>query len=267
MTLKLTPADLAELTVAKQQLESTDIAVRLADAVGAPIERGLDMLPDKASELLNDTVRKAIEKALDLAIKSIDQQSATKPFAGKQLHRWLAAGSGAVGGAFGFAGFALELPVSTGLILRSIAEIARSQGEDLETAETRLACVEVFAYGSPASSARDDAAETGYFAMRQVLAASVSQAASHIAKHGLSGSGGPALARFVSAIAARFSVTAGKKLAAQLIPIAGALGGAAINTVFIDHFQKIAAGHFTVRRLERQYGADAVRKAYEYLGA
>ncbi|MGB9655552.1 MAG: EcsC family protein, partial [Pseudolabrys sp.] len=44
-----------------------------------------------------------------------------------------------------------------------------------------------------------------------------------------------------------------------------ALGGAAINYAFIDHFQSVARGHFTVRRLERKYGKDTVFDAYERL--
>ena len=47
------------------------------------------------------------------------------------------------------------------------------------------------------------------------------------------------------------------------MPVIGALGGAAVNYAFIDHFQEIARAHFTVRRLERRYGKDTVRAAYE----
>jgi hypothetical protein len=53
-----------------------------------------------------------------------------------------------------------------------------------------------------------------------------------------------------------------QKLAAQALPIAGALGGAAVNYAFIEHFQDVAQGHFTVRRLERSYGKDEVRVEY-----
>jgi hypothetical protein len=34
---------------------------------------------------------------------------------------------------------------------------------------------------------------------------------------------------------------------------AAAASGAAVNTVFMQHFQYTARGHFTVRRLECQY--------------
>jgi hypothetical protein len=43
------------------------------------------------------------------------------------------------------------------------------------------------------------------------------------------------------------------------------VGGAAVNLAFIEHFQEMARGHFTVRRLERVYGADAVRGEYDHL--
>jgi hypothetical protein len=49
-------------------------------------------------------------------------------------------------------------------------------------------------------------------------------------------------------------VVVSQKLAADVIPVVGALGGAAVNAAFIDHFQMLARGHFTVRRLERIYG-------------
>jgi hypothetical protein len=51
------------------------------------------------------------------------------------------------------------------------------------------------------------------------------------------------------------------------MPLIGALGGAAVNYAFIDHFQEIARAHFTVRRLERRYGKDAVRTAYDKLSS
>ena len=39
-------------------------------------------------------------------------------------------------------------------------------------------------------------------------------------------------------------------------------GLAARNYAFVDHFQEMARAHFVVRRLERRYGKDAVRAAY-----
>jgi hypothetical protein len=47
--------------------------------------------------------------------------------------------------------------------------------------------------------------------------------------------------------------------------VVGALGGAAVNYAFIEHFQDIASGHFTVRRLERIYGKERIRSEYDLI--
>jgi hypothetical protein len=47
------------------------------------------------------------------------------------------------------------------------------------------------------------------------------------------------------------------------VPVAGAISGALLNLVFMNHFQDIAKGHFIVRRLERRHGAETIRNAYE----
>jgi hypothetical protein len=54
-------------------------------------------------------------------------------------------------------------------------------------------------------------------------------------------------------------------VAAQAIPLIGAAGGALINTIFIDHFQNMARGHFIIRRHERRYDKDMIRQAYDNL--
>jgi hypothetical protein len=180
------------------------------------------------------------------------------------LHKVAVATSGAIGGAFGLAALGVELPISTGLILRSIADIAASEGENPRHLDTKLACLTVFALGSP-KDRRDDAAESGYFAARTALAGAVTEAAKHLAQKGLTKGGGPALVRLISLITARFGIVVSEKTAAQLIPVIGAAGGALINTIFIGHYQDMARGHFIVRRLEKIHGEEPVREAYDKL--
>lgn len=98
-----------------------------------------------------------------------------------------------------------------------------------------------------------------------MLATSVNEAARFIAERGVVEEGAPALVRLIAQISARFGVVVTQKAAAQAIPVIGALGGAAINYAFVEHFQTIARGHFTVRRLERFYGEELVRATYERL--
>ena len=109
---------------------------------------------------------------------------------------------------------------------------------------------------------RDSAANSGYFAVRGVLAKSVAEAARYVADRGVLAEGAPVLVRLIAQIASRFGVVVTQKLAAQAVPLVGALGGAAVNYAFVDHFQEMARAHFVVRRLERRYGKDAVRAAY-----
>jgi hypothetical protein len=144
-------------------------------------------------------------------------------------------------------------------MLRAIAEIARGEGEDLADPEAALACLQVFALGGRSDT--DNLAESGYFAVRSALAKSVSEAARFLTERGIA-EGAPAFVRLVAQIASRFGLVVSQKVAAQAVPVVGAIGGAAVNAAFMDHFQAIARGHFTVRRLERAYGKAPVHLAY-----
>jgi len=255
----LSPDDLQELRRARELLESPGLAIRLTELIGRPLEKGVALLPDKASAAMHGIVRSALERGLEFAVATMGDKVG-KP-SSDRWHKLATATTGAMGGLFGLAGLAVELPVTTVLMLRSIGDVARSEGHSLASAETRLACLEVFAYGSPASS--DDAAETTYYAARSAMAKLVTDAAQHLAERGLSSKGAPVLVRLLEKIAARFGLVVQEKAALELVPLVGGVSGALINTLFMSHFQNVARGHFIVRRLEGVYGIDAVRQAYE----
>jgi hypothetical protein len=100
---------------------------------------------------------------------------------------------------------------------------------------------------------------------RGMLAKTVTEAARFVAERGVIKEGAPILLKFVTQVAARFGLVVTQKAAAQALPIVGALGGAAVNYAFIDHFQDVARGHFTVRRLERLYGKERIRSEYDLI--
>lgn len=256
--------DREDLARAAALLGSPSLAIRLADLIGSPLEGVIKRLPEGAVKKIDEAVRVALGTALDGALATIDPRQKWLP-ASETLHKIGAAATGAAGGAFGLAGMAIELPISTLLILRAIGDIARSEGEDLGDPAARLACFEVFALGGKSSA--DDAAETGYYAVRAALAEAVSQAAQYVAQNAVSGVGAPVLVQLVAKVAERFGLVVTKKAAAQFVPAIGAAGGALVNTLFIDHFQNVARGHFLLRRLERKYGASAVEAAYNRLNA
>ncbi len=256
----LAPADLADLRAAKERLENPGMAAQLTNLIGSPIEKAIEQIPAEWQDRLVGVSRDALAKAADVAIWSMD--TATMAPARDRFHQLAVSASGAAGGAFGIAALAVELPVSTTIMLRSIADIARSEGERLHAPETKLACVQVFALGGRSES--DDATESGYYIARAALARAVTDAAQYLAKGGAS-SATPAIVRFVTQVATRFQIQVTEKAAAQAVPLLGAAGGALINNLFISHFQNMARGHFTVRRLERAYSPELIEARYTEL--
>jgi hypothetical protein len=261
--MQMTPDHIEQLRVAKQILENPSLTAKLTNVVGKPIEKGIELLPDKWSEVINNATKKSLTKALDVALKTFGKNDQSK--SSDIWHKIAATATGAGGGAWGIPALVIELPISTTIMLRSIADIARSEGEDIRLPEPKLACLEVFALGGRTS--KDDASESGYFAVRAALAKAVTEAADFIAERGLVKEGAPVIVRLISKIATRFSVNVSEKAAAQAVPVVGALGGALINLAFIDHFQDMARGHFTVRRLERVYGSQVVEREYHKLNS
>jgi hypothetical protein len=296
----LSADDAASLKMAHQLLQNPGIVAKLSSLIGEPIEAGLNALPKKISSAINEAVKKSVETAFGLALKTMDiensdeesksriagwlqktipaagslvgnvfgsessaaEDKSTPPKASNFWHKAAVATTGAVGGAFGLSAILIELPVSTTIMMRSIADVARSEGEDLMTQEGRAECVSVLAFGG--RSNEDDDAEVGYFAVRQAMASLVTDAATQLAKEGSTGASA-VLVQLVNQVAERFGTTVAPKVMAQLVPVVGAASGAAINTLFIDHFQDMARGHFTVRRLERKYTELLIRSEYRKL--
>lgn len=253
-------SDIDALRDAVQLLEHASLTARIANMVGKPVELLGRALPAGATQAIATATTKSLEAALKVAlltIRNVPQENS------RLLHRTLAVASGAAGGAFGIFSLPLELPISTIIILRSILDIARSEGENLTDPESTLSCVEVLGIGGRTET--DDAAKSDYFVVRGILAKSVTEAARFIAERGIVEEGSPVLVRLITQVASRFGVVVTQKAAAQTIPVIGALGGAAINYAFIEHFQSVARGHFTVRRLERKYSKEIVFNVYERL--
>ena len=270
---QLSEKDLAILAATVSQLEGPSLAGKLAALVGMPIEKLLGWLPDSIQNQVDRVTEEALSKALDLARKTMHDGTGKAPW--NLTHKVAATLSGVTGGLFGAPALFAELPVTTVIIMRSIADIARSKGENLSDPAAQLACLEVFALGSGGRyDASDIVSEDGqveekyiratYFVARSAMAQQVTAAAQILTKGTTSGNA-TALTRLISQIASRFGVAVSEKAAAQAVPIVGAIGGGLINALFMDHFQNTAEAHFCVRRLERTYGTEAVRSEYERL--
>ncbi len=256
------PAEVADLAAAVAALERSSFATRVGGLVGRQIGVVGDMIPVEMSKLANAAALKALSYAMRAALATMSNRSrAVSP----KWHMAAVAASGAVGGAFGLATLPIELPVSTALMLRAIAAIAQHEGEDLSDPAAAVACIEVFALGAGHDIA--PVGQSSYFASRMLIAKSVTEAARYLVQRGLMEESAPVLLRLMGQVASRFGLVVTQKIFAQSVPVIGAAAGAAINAVFMDHYQALARGHFVVRRLERQHGKEAVRTAYERIQA
>ncbi|MFF2049833.1 EcsC family protein [Stenotrophomonas bentonitica] len=268
-----TSQDWRDLQRAVELLESPTLTAKMANLIGSPLEFAVKRLPDSVSRRIHGAVEAALFKSAQAALWSMDNTPGK--VASTRWHKLAAATSGAVGGAFGFTTLFIELPVSTTIMMRSVADVARSEGFDLREMSTRHACLEVFALGG--NSGKDDASETGYYITRGFTAEVMRHLSAELAGRAVGGSpvmigltpkeAGKWLAKIVEKVAARFGVVVTEKFAAQAVPIVGAVAGATLNTMFTDYYQDVARGHFIVRRLERSYGYETVRAAYSLLAA
>ena len=254
----MSPADHAALIEAVRRLEHTGMMVRLAATLGRQVSFAAQLVPACAANVVNKAAAAAMRVALQAALTSLNGCPVRDTV---RAHRAMVAASGAAGGALGLASLPFELPVSTGLMLCAPSPTSPApRGRTSASPKPRWPACKCSR--STAAALRASSGVSTYFALRGVMAKTVSEAARYIASRGLIDESAPALLRFTSQIAARFGVLVSQKFLAQATPVLGALGGAAVNLAFIEHFQSLARGHFIVRRLERKYGEELVKSEY-----
>jgi hypothetical protein len=259
--MEFSQKDMEDLRGAKALLDNPGIAIKLTNLIGIPIEKGFTLLPQSWSANVAGATQKALSAAINAALLTMRKRPSET--SSNILHKISVMFTGGVSGFFGLPALAVELPVSTTIMLRSIADIARSEGAPIGDIKTKMACIEVFALGGPGK--KDDSVDSAYFTTRAALARSLMEATEHLTEKGFVEQGAPVILRFILNVAERFSIQVSEKAAAQAIPVAGAIGGAVINTLFINHFQAMARGHFIVLRLEQKYGNENVRRAYDQI--
>jgi len=177
--IALSEEDRVALRQAVRALEGPSYVGRLSALAGRPIELLGQALPQVASDMISKATQAVLTRALRYALRTIPKEGRDPE---TRAHKALAVLSGAMGGALGVSAVLVELPISTTIMLRSIARIAKSEGEDLEDPETALACLQVFALGGHTGSS--NAHEAGYFAVRAAMAKSVTRALQQMAGRG-----------------------------------------------------------------------------------
>lgn len=259
---ELTAQDFAELKKAVKLLENQGFTRLLNNVTGKPTEKALELVPRRLKNNLDKIVNSAVTKCLHLALNTLDKRTARPPR--NHLSTLMSGVTGGLSGFFGAPGLAADLPVTTTLLLRSVADIARAQGEDLSCISSQLACIEVLALGAPVEEKH---VESSYYLARDGFSEFSGNAAKALSDLGADTVRAPAVNGFLGEISARFAVTIWQRAAVSSVPLIGALGGAAGNALFMHYFQDLATGHFIVRRLERSYTKDIIRQNYMSLFA
>ncbi len=207
--------------------------MNLVNRIGGGVEKQLTMLPA--------SVRTELER---LTVQALLAAHGVAGFGGEAQGRGTMAAavfSGAAGGAGGIVTSLAELPVTITVILRAIRAEAVKAGFDPKEPGIRAACLEVFAAGSPLAA--DDGINTSLISARLTLT-------------------GPALQKIIATVAPRLAAALGQKLAAQAVPILGAVSGAALNAAFLRYYREVARIRFQLMRLSVQHGAEAVTSRF-----
>ncbi len=265
-----------------QFLDQPSFLLRLANQLGRPMELALASISKKHQLTIRRATHVALSKGLRMVTRTIGHHATNtadllqRQKVSTSIGRWHSAASfgiGAAGGLFGILSLPLELPLTTAIILRSVASIADECGMDLNDPQVQLECLYILTLGSPRTN-KDDAMASAYWASRSAFATLASEAVSYLAGKSsrqisleIQRSSAPVLVRFISQVAARFEIVVGEKAMAEALPLIGAIGGGVVNAAFTDYFSQAAKFHFGLRALEMAHGRNEVEKYYARLQA
>jgi len=241
--------EVAELRgIAKNYREASGPVVKLSNMLGNKIESALSKVPEGWQAAVAQATDIALRTSYVAASGTQAEPGSRSYFntvlakcAGDRWHQVASSVSGAIGGVGGLTTLALDLGVTTTLILRSIQEIALGYGEDIEDEAVRLQCIGVFGFGGPLSE--DDDVDTGLFGARLALR-------------------GKTLEAMLRVVVPRLLPTVTAEAAAKSVPLVSAAVGAVLNPAFTSYYQKMAHVHFRLRKLERDHDPEAVRACF-----
>ena len=220
------PAELdAELTdLARRYRQAGGPIIQVLNAVGGRAENLIDRLP----VAVRDQLGGATEAALGAAVRAAQ---GSRGLVGDQpdwINQSVAAAMGFAGGFGGLPSALTELPVTTTVLLRVIQGVAAEHGFDPAEENVAFDCLRVFAAAGPL--AHDDGSDMGFLSARLTLTTGTVQT-------------------MIRAVAPRLAGVLGQKLAAQAVPVLGAVAGAATNYAYTSYYREMAHVHFAMRRL------------------
>jgi hypothetical protein len=222
--------EIAEL--ARRARKTNGPLMSLLQKLGGSVETQMNRLPDAARNRIEVLTMATLTRALGVA--ALGRHAPDIGPAGAPL---AAAISGAAGGAGGLATSIAELPVTITLILSAIRKAAEDEGFDTADPAIQAEILRCFAAGTP--SGGDDGVNTALIGARLTLT-------------------GPALQKLIATLAPKIAAGLSQKLAAQAVPVLGALSGAAVNAAFLSHYRELARIRFRLLRLAQEHGAERV---------
>jgi EcsC protein family len=236
LPIPLTDPDPEIAALARRYARANGPLMALMTRFGGVVEGQMAVLPDALRRPIERAVVVGLEQALRVA-----RSGRRAPDFGPRAAPVLAAMTGFAGGMGGLATAIPEIPVTVTLILHTIARAAEAEGFDPDDPQISAECLRVFAAGSPLS--RDDGVNTAFLGARLALS-------------------GSAVQNLIRTLAPRIAATLGQKLAAQAVPVIGALSGAALNAAFLSYYRELARIRFALLRLSGEHGAERVMVAF-----
>lgn len=210
--------------IAERYRRAGGVGINVLNIIGGSAEELLDRLPGA----IRRNLETATIKALGQAMRAATSTRAMVPDQKSWLNQAVSAAMGAAGGAGGLPTALAELPVTTTLLLRVIQGAAVEHGFDPYAENVQFDCVQVFSAAGPLSD--DDGADLGFLSARMALT-------------------GRAMQAVIARVAPRLAVVLGQKLAAQAVPVLGAVAGAATNYAYTSYYEDMAHVHFGLRKL------------------
>jgi hypothetical protein len=215
----------AELdALAKRYRAAGGVGIQLLNLIGGQAENLLEKLPAPVRDGLGNQT----ERALRAALKAAQGSRQRVPDQPGWLNTAVTTAMGAAGGFGGLPSALAELPVTTTVLLRAIQGIAAEHGFDPEEEGVQFDCIQVFATAGPLEE--DDGSDLAFLSTRVLVTGSAVQA-------------------LIARVSPRLAVVLGQKLAAQTVPVLGAVAGAATNYAYTSYYQQMAHVHFGLRRL------------------
>ncbi len=199
--------------------------------VGGQAETQLARLPPQVTDIINQATEKALLLLAQAAHRSTEEKGSLLKSVSPP-NKVIAAGLGTIGGFGGVASTVVEIPVTIGLYLRTIEDVAAENGFDTTRENCRMECIQVLAAGGPLAD--DDGSNTAFLAARIATRGTTAQA-------------------LVARVAPRLATVLSQKLGTQAVPVMGALTGATINLVYAQYYQDMARVHFGLWRLAKDH--------------